>query len=411
MFNYIKRYCSLINIIVFFLLFIFVLNLRTVFFSFPIFYILAPIGLLFFLKDLYVSNFKLDKRVIKFFSLLILSFLVFSISFMFNQVGDFFYIRQVYVYSLISFFYVYFLIKIFLLDNENSFDKLVLMFVLVVFIQLFVSLILFLNGGLFDVFFSIFDTAIGYTDDDVIEQFNEQRMIAIGNPFFGSAIINCFTLVLLSVQFKYSKYRKISILLWLFISVLGVASARTTIFGVVLSFLILLGGFRVNYKYLLSIFVFLIFAFNFIYFTNERIKTIVDFSFNFIFDFKNSQASDSMNELLAMWSVIPNKLSTWLIGDNYFLDANGHYYQGVDIGYLRIIFSNGILGLFVYILIHMYLLFNVAFKKYMWSGFVYLLMVLIFLNFKGVANLIPLILIFFMYSIFYSKYSRVVNEL
>lgn len=401
----------IVNILFFAFLFIFTINLKTVFFSFPIFYLFAPIGLLLFLKDFYVSNFKIDRKLLVFFTIILLGVIVNLISFLFNQIGDFLYIRQVYLYSVISFFYTYFLIRIFLINKENDFDKLVLMLVMVVFAQLFFSFVLFLNGTLFDIFFSIFDTAIGYAGSNTIDEFNKQRMIAIGNPFFGSAIINCFTLVILSIQFKYSKYKRSLIFLWVFISILGIASARTTIFGVILSLFILVKNYKVSYKYLFSILIIFLLLFDFIYFTNERIQTIVDFSFSFIFDFKNSQASNSASELLDMWSVLPDTFSTWLIGDNFFQDANGYYYKGVDIGYLRIVFANGIIGLVVFLLMQAYLLFNVKFKQPVLGGYIFLMIVIFFLNFKGLTNLAPLILIFFIYSRFSSVDYGKVNKL
>lgn len=385
------------NFIFFIFLFIFVINLKTVFFSFPIFYFFAPIGLFLFLKDFYTSKFFLDKKILTFFSIISLSIIIFFVSFLINQNGDMLFIRQIYLYTIISFFYTFFIIKLFLINKKNDFDKLVLFFITAVFIQLFISFVLFMSSSLFNTFFSIFDTAIGYASADTVDKFNEQRMIAIGNPFFGSAIINCFTLVLLAAHFKFSKYKNKLIILWVFIAILGIAAARTTIFGIALSLIILLKDYKSSYRYLLTVLIALLVFLNFAYFTNERIQTIVDFSFSFVFDFKNSQASDSASELLNMWNILPNKLSTWIVGDNFFMDQNGYYYKGIDVGYTRIIFANGILGLIVFLLMQVYLLYNIRFKRSILSLSA-LLVVIIFLNFKGLSNLTPLILIFFMYS-------------
>lgn len=378
-------------------LFIFVVNLKTVFFSFPIFYFFAPIGLFLFLKDFYVSKFFLDKKFLTFFFIIFLSLIISAVSLLINQSGDFFYIRQIYLYSIISFFYIFFIIKIFLINKDNDFDKLVLLFITSVFTQLFISFVLFMSPSLFDIFFSIFDTAIGYAGSDTVDKFNEQRMIAIGNPFFGSAIINCFTLVLLAVHFKFSKYKKILIILWVFIAILGIASARTTIFGIALSLIILLKDYKFSYRYLLTVLIVLLTSLNFAYFTNERIQTIIDFSFSFIFDFKNSQASESASELLSMWNILPDKVSTWLVGDNFFMDQNGYYYKGIDVGYTRIIFANGMLGLITFLLMQAYLLYNIRFNRLILS-ISSLMVVILFLNFKGLSNLTFLILIFFMHS-------------
>ena len=82
----------IVNILFFAFLFIFTINLKTVFFSFPIFYLFAPIGLLLFLKDFYVSNFKIDRKLLVFFTIILLGVIVNLISFLFNQIGDFLYI-------------------------------------------------------------------------------------------------------------------------------------------------------------------------------------------------------------------------------------------------------------------------------------------------------------------------------
>lgn len=393
----------LIKFCFFVFLFIYVINLKTTFFTFPIFYIFAPIGLLLVLKDFFTSYSVVERKFCVFFGFIFLAIIANALSFLINQSGDLLYYREVFFYSFISFFYAYFLNKIFLKIKDNSLDKLVLYFSAVVAVQLLISFVLFLNKGLFDVFFSFFDSAIGYSGGEAIDKFNEQRIIAIGNPFFGSAIINCFTLIILSIQFKYSNYKKIYMILWCLIVLFGIASARTTILGVLISFLILLKAYKVSFKYLLSIFLVGIIVFNFLYFTNERIQTIIDFSFNFLFDFRNSQASSSTGELIEMFKILPNKTGTWIFGDNLFKADNGYYYKGIDVGYSRIIFANGIIGLFVFLAMQIYMVFNIKFDKENIIDHIFLVSIILILNFKGVANLTSLILVFFIYTVFSIK--------
>ncbi|MDH1689970.1 hypothetical protein [Acinetobacter junii] len=397
----------LINFFFFSFLFIFVVNLKTLFFSFPIFYFFAPLGFLLFLKDILITKLVIKKQIIVFFSFLLLAVLANFISYLTNQDGDFLYLRQVYLYILISFFYAYFLIKLFFCMKNHSLDKLILFFLVVVATQLLVSFILFLNSSLFDLFFSFFDTAIGYTGVNTVDDFNEQRMIAIGNPFFGSAIVNCFSLIILAIQFKYTDYKKSYIVLWSIISILGIASARTTIIGVLISFLVILSGYRKSFKYIAGILILALVVFNFLYFTNERVQTIIDFSFSFLFDFRNSQASDSTGELMQMLNVLPNNVKTWLVGDNFFQDGNGYYYKGIDIGYSRIIFANGILGLIVFLLMHFYMFYQVKFDKKNLLNYLYMFMVVIALNFKGVANFASFIMVLFIYTVLYASKKKV----
>lgn len=393
----------LVNFCFFVFLFIYIINLKTIFFTFPIFYLFAPIGLILFLKDFFASYAVVERSFCIFFAFIFFAIMANILSFLVNQSGDFLYYREIYFYSFISFFYAYFLSKFFLNVKGNNLDKLVLYFSLAVTAQLLISFVLFLNKGLFDIFFSFFDSAIGYSEGGAIDKFNEQRMIAIGNPFFGSAIINCFTLVILSIQFKYSDYKKIYMILWCFIVLLGIASARTTILGALISLLILLKAYKFSLKYLLSIFVAGLIIFNFIYFTNERIQTIIDFSFNFLFDFKNSQASSSTNELMEMLKILPDNIGTWIVGDNFFKTDNGYYYKGIDVGYSRIIFANGVIGLFIFLVMQIYMIFSIKFDKKNIFDYLLLVGVILILNFKGVANFTSIILIFFIYTVFSIK--------
>ena len=110
----------LINFFFFSFLFIFVVNLKTLFFSFPIFYFFAPLGFLLFLKDILITKLVIKKQIIVFFSFLLLAVLANFISYLTNQDGDFLYLRQVYLYILISFFYAYFLIKLFFCMKNHS---------------------------------------------------------------------------------------------------------------------------------------------------------------------------------------------------------------------------------------------------------------------------------------------------
>lgn len=391
------RLLILINITIFFLLFIYLINLKTVYFSFPIFYFFAPFGLLLFFNDLIKKKYTIEYGYILFFSLTIIGFLFSCLSILFNQSGDFFLVRQVYLYNIICFFYLYFFVKIFL-KNGGSLDDLITLFLATVSVQLIISFTLYLSPTLFNLFFSFFDTAIGFVSKETVENFNDQRMIAIGNPFFGSAILNCFSLIMLAIYFKYTKNKKLLILIWIVISVLGMASARTTIIGIIISLIIFLINFKISFKYLFSVLLVLILAVNFFYFTNDRIQNIIDFSLGFIFDFNNSQASQSTSTLMDMLKIFPDNLNTWIYGDGFFLDNNGYYYKGVDVGYSRIIFANGVLGLMYFILFQILIFVNSSlnFKKNVFPIF-FIILVLI-LNVKGVVNFVPYFLIFLIFS-------------
>ena len=68
--------------------------------------------------------------------------------------------------------------------------------------------------------------------------------------------------------------------------------------------------------------------------------------------------TESTDILLEMYQILPTTLTTWLVGDGFYLAQNsvdGLYYMGTDVGYLRIIFATGIIGVVINIAVHTYL--------------------------------------------------------
>ena len=65
-----------------------------------------------------------------------------------------------------------------------------------------------------------------------------------------------------------------------------------------------------------------------------------------------------MFSILSMFSILPESYKTWIIGDNMYNLKNG-YYMNTDVGYSRVIFANGLLGLSVFLIFNMYLIFKI----------------------------------------------------
>ena len=74
--------------------------------------------------------------------------------------------------------------------------------------------------------------------------------------------------------------------------------------------------------------------------------------------------SNSFDLTKKMWQTLPDNLLTWIIGDAKYVDENGGYYMHVDVGYLRILFYGGLIGLFLYLLY----IYNLARYTYIQSG-------------------------------------------
>lgn len=375
------------------LIFCYISLIKPILLGFPIAYLLVPFGVLLFLIDTLNNKFNIRSDFFKMFLILFFIVFFFMISIFINQTGDSYYIKEVFQFNIFAFFSAYFIVRYYINNFDSDINKFVLIFSNVVFFQLIISFIALINPIFFNFIFSIIDSTILF--EDALESFSDFRMVVIGTPFFGSAIINCFTLALIAAYYPTSKYKKLSLFLWVSIATLGMVSARTTIVGIIISLIIYLIQF---YKFRSNIILYLFVLTTLLLFIlpniklSEQFSNIQNFAFDFLLNFKDSKASDSTGDLLQMYQIIPKNLQTWLIGDGFFKDGDGLYYKGIDIGYLRIIFANGLLGLFMYLLLNFFIINK---SKIPYSFLVF--SIVLILNFKGFTNMIYLILLFFIF--------------
>lgn len=100
----------------------------------------------------------------------------------------------------------------------------------------------------------------------------------------------------------------------------------------------------------------------YLYSTNPVCRSQVRFGFEGIFSLvEEGEWRVRSNRQLAGQFIFPRNLSTWLIGDGYFVgvysnpycvtdDVRSEYYKGTDVGYSRFLFYFGLPGLAVFIL-------------------------------------------------------------
>lgn len=88
--------------------------------------------------------------------------------------------------------------------------------------------------------------------------------------------------------------------------------------------------------------------------------------------------------------ILPTHLDTYIYGDGRFYSDSGLFYMGTDIGYLRILFFSGIIGVSFFVVVNLFFLFASFFKVEAepWLGlrkmaFVFVLVFLI-MNTKGI---------------------------
>lgn len=143
-------------------------------------------------------------------------------------------------------------------------------------------------------------------------------------------------------------------------------AARTTSVGAIISVILIFFYSSQNNlkKLILKLFFPLVSGMGimlFLYQTNEKIKKMIEYGFEiFINLFSNKGAtSASTEDLKNMYSIKPDNLKTWMVGDGKLTDGIFAYYKGTDVGYYRIIFYVGIIGLIFIFLYKIYLLYNI----------------------------------------------------
>lgn len=161
----------------------------------------------------------------------------------------------------------------------------------------------------------------------------------------------------------------ISVIAFVFISVVGNMIARTTIVGVMLSLIYALFVFRptrVSYGFLhltrvvLLVLLVAIPLSVYLYNNSPQFHQLSRFAFEGFFSLvETGEWEIDSNEKLKAMIVFPDNVKTWIIGDGYFANPYntdptyvgyqpGGYYMGTDIGYCRFIFYFGLIGLFAF---------------------------------------------------------------
>lgn len=392
----IRLHKYLSNMVIIFSLMIYIFFIKLNFF--PYYAILPYLFLGLGVFSLYLLKGKLELKFGYYFLFfLLLSFWSFF-SFSFNVNVDLFYLKEVIVIGLIYFFSAFGIKYIFQILGQEYNVKNVLFFCIVAWIlNIFISTIANINIGVFNVITSIIN--LDGLSQDSLSNFQEARFVGMGATFFGFGIVNSFFLILLSyyiVNFvDRSKY-----FLWVFVYLLiagvGLLFSRTTILGIGLSLvLMILNLKKTSIIPIISLYLFV--AFLMLMTFKDSLSDKLMFAFEMFLNFEDSQAAQSTGVLQDMWTVIPTSIETWLIGDSKYkyLDDFGKfagYYMRTDVGYIRIIFANGLIGLGLLLSYFFWIL-----KESFESIVLVLLLFLCFLmlNVKGVAMPYAFLFLFF----------------
>lgn len=161
----------------------------------------------------------------------------------------------------------------------------------------------------------------------------------------------------------------LSLAAYLVIAVVGNMVARTTIVGVVLSLMCVMLTFnpqRVSKAFLRLLRITVVVAAVaiplsiYLYNNNAQFHELSRFAFEGFFNMaENGEWEIDSNEKLKAMIVFPDNVKSWVIGDGYFSNPYntdpyyvgyqpGGYYMGTDIGYCRLIFYFGLIGLLAF---------------------------------------------------------------
>lgn len=249
--------------------------------------------------------------------------------------------------------------------EERTFGRLCDYILAIALVQAIISFAMFITPGLRD---SVF-TLIHY-DQNVVELHESltYRLTGIGQAYWGAGINYGVDLLILTLlpDVKGSYIYEHKFLYWPITAIVilaGIFSART--FFISFIFVALYFVFMrknifstiVNsYKYILIIPIFLLLYQYLGSNLGERFDRVESHAYELFNNYEESGEleSSSTNKLRDMYEILPSETKTWIIGDGKFRNDDNTYYMHTDIGYFRQIFFYGLIGLFVYVLVVIY---------------------------------------------------------
>lgn len=378
----------------------------------------AMLGFIWLLLYLYQNkiHFLVNKKMLTLLILLFSIGFVSLISIGINGTTDIEFIK--YVISILAilfagFFVVNVLKKLKLKLNFRSISELIINVIL---IQSIIAFLMFLIPELRDFLLGI--QRLSPNDIEKMSDFFEFRIIGFGIMFFGAGVISGFGLILISALIRlYSMNSKQVMILsikFLIILVIGMMMARTTLIGGLLGLMLIftpkdlkvtISMFRKRMFFVSVIVIVPSILMIVLYFLVPQVSQILEPVFNFAFEifinyFESGKLESASTNQLKDLYVFPESISTWIIGDGFWSNPYGNgYYMHTDVGYLRLIYYFGSVGLGTYLLLQFYAI-KTVFKNYNLSVIFYRIAFsyLLILNLKGFADLLPFIFLYWISS-------------
>lgn len=311
------------------------------------------------------------------------------LSFYFNG-NDLVIIKLLAIFSVAYISISYYISNVFFKD----FDVIdtIKMVVYVIFAQALIALAIFFSQDIKEFYFHVIDLE---NDLNLVESHSSFRLIGLGTIFFGMGAVLSYGLIMISWLILNANMTKkentIFSFIFIIIMIASLLSARTALFGVLISFIYLslsLKGVKFLSKTILilmigSLLVYLSIPANILAILEE---SVFPWAFEIFYNYSNNSSveTESSNQLINMYFNIPN-ISTWIVGDGYMGDPKGEgYYMKTDAGYMRQIFNYGAIGLIISILIYSYVLKTLIRRNNSLKVFSFItILFILILNIKG----------------------------
>lgn len=247
------------------------------------------------------------------------------------------------------------------------------------------------------------------------------RLMGFGANFMNLGVANCVALLLIAVLVKNAKAYGINwkVILFLafsfiYISVIGMMQARTTMVGTGLGMLYMfastvrinLNSFAQSITSLFKLAVLLAIlgwiVLSIFPDTVKKHEDLIDYGFEMFISLKERGTIEtgSTNALKGMYRY-PESIQSWVIGDAHFLGETGGFYKGTDVGWLRLVYYFGIIGAVFYYLYEFMIIYQTFLpeEKNAKLLVVYFFAMIAIIHFKSFTEITTYIAVFWIYNI------------
>ncbi len=329
---------------------------------------------------------------------------------LFHTDGDWYFVKYglSVLFSFFSFFIpAYLLLKVY---GEVKFETVVKYLVICNYLYIIIAFAMFVDSNLRDMMLSLQNLEEGFIS--ALDRTEGLRLQAFGRSFFNAGVIEGFFIIIISLCISFGlvdeRWRLFYYISLVFFFISGLFLARTTIIGSAIAVFLLITGNkyrnrRVEFGTAIVISLLLLISAKFL--LSSYFKVIEDWAFEAFINYSKTGTfeTNSSNNTLGMFEILPSNMSTWLFGDGLWMDKSGYgYYMSTDIGWTRLLFFFGILGVLA-MLFYYYKSLKLIFYYHLfpfWGrngkrAFYAVLIYTILLNIKGFSDVFYLSVIFY----------------